>query len=136
MGVKHSLETNRSKYESTCLDNGMDDLHIQLVDVTKHSVCKDSWKREDIHWGMYAKGFYLLLYSVALRTLFYYIALKLPFRSQLINFLKNYFQKLAKIYYLCFLWRNLCWVNWKKNPTQHWVSYFHFASKYNVLHIS
>jgi len=36
--------------------------------------------------------------------------LKLPFRSQLINFNNNkYFKELTYIYYnKCFLWRNLC----------------------------
>ena len=35
--------------------------------------------------------------------------LKLPFRSQLTNFLNKIFKKLAYIYYIkWFLWRNLC----------------------------
>ena len=38
-----------------------------------------------------------------------HIFLKLPFRSQLINFFYKYYNK-------CFLWRNLWWV-WKKNNT-------------------
>ena len=48
-----------------------------------------------------------------------YIYLKLPFRSQSINFIKVpvYFKKLAYIYYnKCFLWTSLCWVL-KKNNT-------------------
>ena len=72
------------------------------------------------------KGYYSCKVDVS-----FWNPLKMPFRSQLINFLqKKYFKKLAKIYYnKFFLWRNLCGV-WKKK--QHNINFFYFqiACKY------
>ena len=56
--------------------------------------------------------------------------LKLPFRSQLINFLQKYFKKLAYyIYYnKCYLRRNV--LSLKENTTQPSFSYFQIAASF------
>ena len=46
--VKDGLQTNTSEDQSTHMQRGMKDLDVQLVVITKHSVCKDCCKHKQI----------------------------------------------------------------------------------------
>jgi len=57
-------------------------------------------------------------------------SLKLPFRSQLINLLKDIFKKLAYIYYnKCLLQEESVW-NLKEKTLHYWFFYFQIACNY------